>query len=85
MKKIDARLKVLEIQTLTCMLLRDKRWLHGLTDLELATLTATAPALDAEIFILVLEATEDELRRVAHAMGRPAQGLSGADRPLNPD
>lgn len=85
MKKLDARLKVLECQMLTRMLLHDKRWLHGLTDAELATLTVTAPALDAEIFILLLTATEEELRRVAHAMGRPAQGLSEADRPLNPD
>lgn len=69
MKKIDTRLKVLECQMLTCILLRDKRWLHGLTDAELATLTATAPDLDAEIFILLIAATEEELRRVAHAMG----------------
>ena len=46
-----------------------KRWLHSLNDYELATVTATVPDLDAEIFALVMVCSEHEIRSAVADMG----------------
>lgn len=65
----EKRLRALEMSTRQHSLLSLKKWLHCLTDLELAEVTATVPDLDAEIFILIMVCDDAEIRAVVADMG----------------
>jgi hypothetical protein len=58
----EKRLRALEQTMRQHSLMSLKRWLNGLTDLELAMITATAIDLDAEIFMLLLVCDDAEVR-----------------------